>query len=184
MHANSPDPERRLRIGYVSADFCQHAASYFIAPVLSGHDGREFDVVCYASVKCPDAVTKRLRRSVGTLRNVLGCTDERLAEIIVADAVDILVDLSGHTAGNRLGAFARKPAPLQLTCGGETLALVAPANGRSTAGLFVGSTSVGVLLGVDEFIIPGFTEEDLTQCTALLPSGETFTAWVLVTPRG
>jgi hypothetical protein len=73
--------------------------------------------------------------------------------------------------------------PVQLTCGGETLALVAPASGQSTAGLFVGSTSVGVLMGVDEFIIPGFTEEDLTQCTARLPSGESFTAWVLITPR-
>jgi hypothetical protein len=64
-----------------------------------------------------------------------------------------------------------------------TLALVAPANGQSAAGLFVGSTSVGVLMGVNDFIVRGFTEEDLTRCTALLPSGESFTAWVLITPR-
>ncbi|MBI4190855.1 MAG: tetratricopeptide repeat protein [Betaproteobacteria bacterium] len=114
-HANTPDPERRLRIGYVSADFFQHAASYFIEPVLSGHDGRGFDVICYAGVKRPDEITDRLRQSVGTWRDVLGLDDERLAELIFDDAVDILVDLSGHTAGNRMPVFARKPAPLQLT---------------------------------------------------------------------
>lgn len=114
-HSNTPDPERRLRVGYVSADFCQHAASYFIEPVLSGYDGREFDVICYAGVARPDEITGRLRRLAGTWRDVLGLADERLAELILDDAVDILVDLSGHTAGNRMAVFARKPAPLQLT---------------------------------------------------------------------
>ena len=114
-HANTPDPERRLRIGYVSADFYRHAVSYFIEPVLSGHDARGFDVICYASVERPDEITNQLRRSVGTWRNVLGLADEKLAELILDDAVDILVDLSGHTAGNRMAVFARKPAPLQLT---------------------------------------------------------------------
>lgn len=114
-HANTPDPERRLRVAYVSADFYQHAASYFIEPVLSGHDGRGFDVICYAGVTRPDEITDRLRQSVGTWRDVLGLDDERLAELILDDAVDILVDLSGHTAGNRMAVFARKPAPLQLT---------------------------------------------------------------------
>lgn len=114
-HANTPDPERRLRVGYVSVDFCQHAASYFIEPLLSGHDGRAFDVICYAGVKRPDATTERLRRIAGTWRDVLGLADEQLAELILEDAVDILIDLSGHTAGNRIPVFARKPAPVQAT---------------------------------------------------------------------
>lgn len=114
-HANTPDPERRLRVGYVSIDFCQHAASYFIEPLLSGHDARTFDVICYSGVKRPDETTERLRRLAGTWRDVRGLADERLAELILDDAVDILVDLSGHTAGNRMPVFARKPAPLQLT---------------------------------------------------------------------
>ena len=114
-HANTADPERRLRLGYVSVDFCQHAASYFIEPFLAGHDERAFDVICYAGVRRPDATTERLRRLAGTWRDVLGLADEMLAELILDDAVDILVDLSGHTAGNRMPVFARKPAPLQLT---------------------------------------------------------------------
>ena len=70
-HANTPDPERRLRIGYVSADFYQHAASYFIEPVLSGHDGRGFDVICYAGVKRPDAV-RSFKVPFGPIFPVLG----------------------------------------------------------------------------------------------------------------
>ena len=114
-HANTPDPERRIRVGYVSADFFRHAASYFIEPVLSGHDGRECDVICYSGVKRPDETTHRLRDSAGTWRDVLALDDDGLAALIRDDRVDILVDLSGHTAGNRLAVFARKPAPLQLT---------------------------------------------------------------------
>lgn len=114
-HANTPEPERRLRVAYVSVDFCQHAASYFIESFLSGHDGRAFDVICYAGVKRPDETTQRLRRMAGTWRDVPGLADEQLAELILEDAVDILVDLSGHTAGNRIPVFARKPAPVQVT---------------------------------------------------------------------
>jgi hypothetical protein len=74
--------------------------------------------------------------------------------------------------------------PVQLTCGGETFSLVSPANGRPFAALYVGSTSVSVLMGVEGNFIPGFSEDDLTQCTAVLPDGTTFTAWVINTPRG
>ena len=72
--------------------------------------------------------------------------------------------------------------PVQLTCGSQTFNLVVPANGQSSAGLFVNSTSVAVLMGVNDFIVPGFTADDLTECTAVLP-GESFTAYVLITPR-
>ena len=72
--------------------------------------------------------------------------------------------------------------PVQLTCGGQTFNVVAPANGQSAAGLFVSSTSVAVLMGVDDFIVPGFSADDLTECTAVFPGGS-FTAYVLITPR-
>ena len=114
-HANARDAERRLRVGYVSADFCQHAAIYFILPILLGHDPEKFDVICYSSVKHPDEATKKLRTLGRTWRDVARLPDEKLATLIVDDEVDILVDLSGPTRGNRLGVFARKPAPLQLT---------------------------------------------------------------------
>lgn len=114
-HANVPDPERRLRIGYVSSDFCRHAASFFTEPVLSGHDPDGFETVCYSGVGRPDDVTERLRALAGIWRDVARIPDEALAELVREDGIDILVDLSGHTRGNRLGVFARKPAPLQLT---------------------------------------------------------------------
>lgn len=73
--------------------------------------------------------------------------------------------------------------PVKLTCGGETFDIVAPGAGTSFAGLFVNSTSVAVLMGVDGHLNPGFSEDDLTTCTAVLPDGESFTAHVLITPR-
>ena len=114
-HINFPDPERRLRVGYVSADFCQHAASHFSEPVLSGHNRDGFEVLCYSGVGRPDEVTERLRALTDIWRDVARVPDERLAEMVRDDGIDILVDLSGHTRGNRLGVFARKPAPIQLT---------------------------------------------------------------------
>lgn len=73
--------------------------------------------------------------------------------------------------------------PVELTCGGETFSIVSPAHGRSTAGLYTNSTSVALLMGVEGNFVPGFSEEDLTACTAVLPGGDTFAAWVLITPR-
>jgi predicted O-linked N-acetylglucosamine transferase (SPINDLY family) len=114
-HANRPDPERRLRIGYVSADFWRHAASYFTEPLLAGHDRSTFEVFCYSGVQRPDEITERFRSLADAWRVVTGATDERVAEMVRDDGIDLLVDLSGHTKGNRLGTFARKPAPLQFT---------------------------------------------------------------------
>lgn len=117
-HANSRDPDRRLRIGYVSPDFCSHAVANFIAPVLAAHDREAVDVFCYAEVKTPDAVTERLRGLVGGLerwRDTTGISDRELAAMVRADGIDILVDLAGHTVGSRLTMFALKPAPVQAT---------------------------------------------------------------------
>ena len=114
-HANSPDPARRLRIGYVSADFRTHSVAYFIEPLFAAHDRANVEVVCYADVAHSDATTKRLRNLADRWRDIVGLRDDAVAELIRSDGVDILVDLSGHTAGNRLKVFSHKPAPVQVT---------------------------------------------------------------------
>ena len=118
-HENTPDPERRLRIGYVSADFRRHSAYYAFAPILLRHDRTAFDVVCYSGVKREDDATDRLRATVSGWQRIAGISDEAVAQQIRRDRVDILVDLSGHSAGNRLLVFARKPAPVQVTAWGH-----------------------------------------------------------------
>jgi predicted O-linked N-acetylglucosamine transferase (SPINDLY family) len=112
--ANAPDPQRRLRIGYVSADFRAHAASSFIEPILAAHDPASFETYCYSSTEKIDATTARLRALAACWRDVRWQDDEAVASMVRADAIDILIDLSGHTSGNRLGVFARKPAPVQI----------------------------------------------------------------------
>lgn len=115
LHANDRDPHRRLRIGYVSPDFHRHAVAKFIEPVLAHHDRARFQIHCYHNAGASDAVTERLRQHADLWRDVAGLSDERLAALIRADAIDILVDLAGHMRGGRLLCFARRPAPLQLT---------------------------------------------------------------------
>ncbi len=114
-YANARDAERRLRIGYVSPDFRQHSVAYFVEPLLKGHDRQAVEVFCYAEVARPDAATARLRGLADCWRATVGLSDDELADRIRADGVDILVDLAGHTANNRLGVFARRPAPVQAT---------------------------------------------------------------------
>ena len=113
--SNSRDPERKLRIGYVSADFKHHAVSFFVEPLLARHDRGRFDPYCYYNDWAEDDMTDRLRTHASGFRRIAGLTDERVAEMIRLDSIDILVDLSGHTRGNRLLVFARKPAPVQAT---------------------------------------------------------------------
>ena len=114
-HANDRDPERRLRVGYVSADFCHHSVAYFFEAILAAHDRSRFEVTCYYNNNQHDAMTARLRAAADRWQPCRGMTDEQLAERVRADGIDVLVDLSGHTRGNRLLAFARKPAPVQVT---------------------------------------------------------------------
>jgi predicted O-linked N-acetylglucosamine transferase (SPINDLY family) len=111
-HANMRDTERRLKIGYVSADLRDHALAYFIEPVLANHDKAKFEVYCYHNHSLQDAMTARLRGLADHWCQCDRMSDEQLSAQIRADGIDILVDLSGHTAGNRLPVFARKPAPI------------------------------------------------------------------------
>jgi predicted O-linked N-acetylglucosamine transferase (SPINDLY family) len=114
-HDNDGSPERRLRLGYVSPDFRQHPIPFFIEPVLAHHHHEHCTVLCYADLRRPDAVTERLRRHADEWQDVTGLSDEALAERIRRDRVDVLVDLAVHAPHNRLLAFARKPAPVQVS---------------------------------------------------------------------
>ena len=115
LHQNTVEPERRLRVGFVSGDFREHSVAHFIAPVFARHDAAAFEIFGYANQNVSDAVTTRLRETVEHWREVAGLSDEELADTIRHDRIDILVDLSGHTARNRLLVFARKIAPIQVS---------------------------------------------------------------------
>ena len=112
---NDRDPERRLRVGYVSPDLRQHSVAYFLLPLLEHHDRNQVHVTAYSNSAVADETTQRIQRSVDSWRIIAGAPDEQVAAQIRADRIDILVDLSGHTAGHRLQVFARRPAPVQLT---------------------------------------------------------------------
>ncbi len=113
-HENDRDPERRLRVGYVSPDFRNHAVSHFIAPLIDAHDRDAVAVIAYAHVAAPDETTHRIRARMDEWCDTVGMTDAGLAARIRADRIDILVDLAGHTASNRLLTFAQRPAPVQV----------------------------------------------------------------------
>lgn len=112
---NSRDEERKLRIGYVSPDFRRHPVAYFMEPILAAHNHTAFDVYCYSDSTQADEFTKRMRASATLWRETAGFPAEQFAATVRRDAVDILVDLAGHTSGNRLPAFAEKLAPVQMT---------------------------------------------------------------------
>lgn len=106
---------RRVRIGYLSPDFCHHAVAYFIEPVLAAHDRTRFEIFCYANVPSPDRFTTRLRDLAEHWRDIARLDDEAAAALIRADELDLLIDLAGHSAGHRLLVLARRPAPIQAT---------------------------------------------------------------------
>ncbi|HJT79323.1 MAG TPA: tetratricopeptide repeat protein, partial [Gemmataceae bacterium] len=114
-HPNDPDPKRRLRIGYVSQYFQNHPVGRFLLPLLEAHDHGGFEIFCYASFTRPDDLTARLRTHADHWCHTEGWTDEKLADVIRQDRIDVLVDLDMHMFGNRLLTFARKPAPVQVT---------------------------------------------------------------------
>lgn len=112
---NDRTPARRLRIGYVSGDFREHPVGYFLPNALEAHDRRAVQIFCYANDAKVDAVTERLKRATDGWRAIAGMADAEAAALIAQDEIDILVDLSGHTAKNRLRLFALRPAPVQAS---------------------------------------------------------------------
>src|SRR3970040_1308646 len=116
QHENGREPERRLRVGYVSADFRDPSVSFCLQPVLAWHDRSGFDIFCYSDAVAEDPVSWRLRARHVTWRATAGLSDEQLDEGIREDRIDLLVDLAGHAAGGRrVPVFARKPAPVQAS---------------------------------------------------------------------
>jgi predicted O-linked N-acetylglucosamine transferase (SPINDLY family) len=108
-------PHDRIHVGYVSPDFRDHVIRYFIEPLLAAHDHDRFRIFCYADVPVPDAATRNMQGMADCWIDTVRLSDTALAERIVADGIDILVDLAGHTANNRLRLFTCKPAPVQVT---------------------------------------------------------------------
>ncbi len=106
---------RRLRIGYVSSDWRRHAVAVFVEPLLAAHDRRRFEFFCYQNYAGGDEITARLAALADHFVPIAGISDAELAKRIRADAIDILVDLNGHTAHNRLPLFFFKPAPVQAS---------------------------------------------------------------------
>lgn len=117
-HNNTPEPDRRLRIGYISPDFRKHSVAYNFEAFLSGRNSEATEAYGYASVSHPDEMTGRLRKKFDHYRNVFGIGDSEVAALIQKDRIDILVEIGGHTGDNRLGVLAYKPAPVQVDYGG------------------------------------------------------------------
>jgi predicted O-linked N-acetylglucosamine transferase (SPINDLY family) len=113
------DPDRCITVGYVSSDFRVHSAAFTFMPVLRHHNKTAFKVVCYSCSPQQDVVTEQCRSYADEWVDAWQMSDDELADRIEADRVDILVDLSGHSGGNRLTVFARKPAPIQVTAWGS-----------------------------------------------------------------
>ena len=105
----------RIRVGYVSGDFHNHSVSFFFEPILRHHDDGRFTIYCYSNDNRVDETTRRLKSMNSVWRDIEGLPDERVAEMVREDGISILVDLSGHSSGNRLGLFALKPAPVQVS---------------------------------------------------------------------
>jgi predicted O-linked N-acetylglucosamine transferase (SPINDLY family) len=151
-----PSPDRRLTIGYVSGDFCEHSVSFFIEPVLARHDHERFRIICYDNWSGDDAVNRRLRRYADEWRRISHLNDDDAAALIRNDKVDILVDLSGHTVGNRMLVFARRPAPIQATWFGY----------MCTTGL----ATMDYRITDAYFDPPGFTEQNYSETLVRIDS--------------
>jgi predicted O-linked N-acetylglucosamine transferase (SPINDLY family) len=114
-HGNDPDPDRRLRVGYLSPDFRNHSHALFFIPLFVHHDRSQVETFAYSLVRRPDAFTQRIEGLVDRFRDVSELDDAALDAAIREDGIDVLVDATMHLAGNRLQLLARKPAPVQAS---------------------------------------------------------------------
>ncbi len=114
-HANTAEPERRLRIGYVSPDFRGHSVAFFLEPILANHAHNTFEIFCYSDTFKTDQTTKRMQALSNHWRHCCSLADTDVAQMIIDDQIDILIDLAGHTDNNRLTMFASQPAPIQAS---------------------------------------------------------------------
>jgi predicted O-linked N-acetylglucosamine transferase (SPINDLY family) len=155
-HPNDRSAERPLRLGFVSADFGQHPVGFFLIRALENIDRSRFGIVCYSERKTEDELTERFRATVSLWRDVHEMRNAELAKQIRADRIDILFDLAGHTAKNRLLVFARKPAPIQVTWAG-----------------YAGTTGLAAMdyILADRYEIPPEAETYYSERALRLPDG-------------
>ncbi|MBK5968307.1 MULTISPECIES: O-linked N-acetylglucosamine transferase, SPINDLY family protein [Thiorhodovibrio] len=155
-----PLKNRPLRLGYVSADLCQHTVGLFLNPVLGAHDLQRITAFAYNASAQTDWVTRAItascRATGGAVRDITRLDDAALAQCIQTDQIDVLIDLSGHTAGSRLSVFAHRPAPVQVSWLGYF----------ATTGL---TTLEAVLL--DPWHAPEGTEAQFVEPILRLPAG-------------
>jgi predicted O-linked N-acetylglucosamine transferase (SPINDLY family) len=155
-HGNSPAPERRLRLGYVSPNFCDHVVGRNLLPLLREHDRGRFEIFCYSDVARPDAITGLFRGYAQHWRDTAGLSDAQLAERVREDRIDVLVDTTLHMEGCRLLVFARRPAPVQVTFAGYP----------GTTGLAAMDERL-----TDPFLDPpGLTDADYSETSLRLPA--------------
>ncbi len=145
---------RRLRVGYVSPDFRDHVVGRNLLPLLRSHDRSAVEVFCYASVRPARRVHRPLPAAADHWRDVAPLDDDAAADLVRADGIDVLVDLTLHMAGNRLGVFARRPAAVQVTFGGYP----------GTTGL----AAIGYRL-TDPYLDPPGTDADYAERSVRLP---------------
>jgi predicted O-linked N-acetylglucosamine transferase (SPINDLY family) len=165
--APRPAGDRRLRIGYVCADFREHVFMLFLPGLIRDHDRDEFEVFCYANVRAPDAVTQLYVERADRFRSIAALDDAAAARMIRKDRIDVLVDLTMHMAHGRLGVFARRPAPLQVTWLGY------PGT--------TGAESIDFRLSDPYLDPPGNTDDCYSERTARLP--ETFWCYEPLRPE-
>jgi len=108
-------PRETIRIGYISPDFRFHSVAYFLKALLSNHDHSRFEIVCFSDVSSPDNMTDELKSLASSWQDIMGLTDAEVFQRIQSCKIDILVDLAGHTANNRLPVFAMQAAPVQVS---------------------------------------------------------------------
>ena len=114
-HTNAKADGRRLRIGYMSPDFRMHSVMRFLEPILTHHDMQSVEVYAYAEVSSLDNVSTRVKNIVSHWRSTVGMTDAAVVRMVRADQIDVLIDVAGHTGGNRVRIFACKPAPVSVS---------------------------------------------------------------------
>lgn len=112
---NERKKNRKLRVGYVSPDFKDHPVQYFLGHLLRNHNREHFEIFAYSNTMNNNPVMARMKKFVDVWRDIWGLDDEKCCELIINDNIDILVDVAGHTAHNKLKIFAKRAAPVQVT---------------------------------------------------------------------
>lgn len=115
QHTLDRPPGKRLRVGFLSPDLRRHSVAYFLMPLLEHLDRSQFEVICYSDVLSPDDYTQRFEALANQWRNIAAATMQEVVDLVHSDSIDILIDLAGHTAYNRMVVFAHKPAPIQIS---------------------------------------------------------------------